>query len=96
MTQAGDEGLDCAALQQQIAANNQAAAELLHKDKQVEQANVAKNVGGVIPGLGLLLVASTDLSNEEQIKARALIDRDEQLKYLAARKGCPVTEGGNE
>jgi hypothetical protein len=35
-----------------------------------------------------LLVLSTDLSNQEQIMARALIDRDEQLRFLAKRKQC--------
>lgn len=88
MAQPGDENLSCPALKQQIAANRAAAAELLKKDKQVEEENVAKNVGGVIPGLGLLLIASTDLSNEEQVKARALIDRDERLAYLVRQKGC--------
>jgi hypothetical protein len=36
----------------------------------------------------LALVASTDLSNEEQVKARALADRIERLQYLAKQKGC--------
>lgn len=88
MAQAGDEAMDCAALNREIASNEVAAAAFLHKDKQVEQANTARNVGSVIPGLGLLLVMSTDLSNEEQIKARALIDRDERLRFLAKRKQC--------
>lgn len=88
MVQAGDETLDCAALARQIAANEDAAARFLHQDKKVEQANAARNVGSVIPGVGLFLVLSTDLSNEEQIKARALIDRDEQLHFLAKRKQC--------
>lgn len=90
MVQAGDETLDCAALARQIAANEEAAARFLHQDKKVEQANTARNVGSVIPGVGLFLVLSTDLSNEEQIKARALIDRDEQLHFLAKRKQCTL------
>ncbi|HEY2835089.1 MAG TPA: hypothetical protein VGI89_00875 [Rhizomicrobium sp.] len=88
MAQAGDEALDCAALGREIAENEKAAAIFIKQDKRVEQANTAKNVGGAIPGLGLFLVLSTDLSNEEQIKARALIDRDERLRFLAKRKGC--------
>lgn len=88
MAQQGDATMDCAALNGQIAQNEAAAAVFLHKDRQVEQANTAKGVGSVIPGLGLLLVLSTDLSNEEQIKARALIDRDEELRFLSKRKGC--------
>lgn len=90
MTQAGDEALDCAALAHELTANEAAAARFLHQDKKVENANTARNVGSVIPGVGLLLVLSTDLSNEEQIKARALIDRDEQLRFLAKRKQCTL------
>jgi len=88
MAQPGDEGLDCSALAHELAANEESAARFLHQDKKVEQANTARNVGSVIPGLGLLLVLSTDLSNEEQIKARALVDRDERLRFLVKRKQC--------
>ena len=88
MAQAGDEELDCTALGREIADNEQAAAAFIKQDKRVEQANTAKTVGGVIPGLGLILVLSTDLSNEEQIKARALIDRDERLRFLSKKRGC--------
>jgi hypothetical protein len=88
MAQPGDETLDCAALGRELAANEATAAILLHQDKKVEQLNTARNFGSVIPGLGLLLVMSTDLSNEEQIKARALVDRDERLRFLVKRKQC--------
>lgn len=88
MAQAGDEALDCATLDRQIADNEKAAAVFVKQDKRVEQANTAKTVGGVIPGLGLILVLSTDLSNEQQVKARALIDRDERLRFLSKQKGC--------
>ncbi len=88
MVQPGDETLNCEQLKQQIDANRVAAEDFVRKDKQVENANVAKNVGGVIPFIGILLVSSTDLSNEEQIKGRALVDRDEQLSYLFRQKGC--------
>lgn len=88
MAQPGDELLTCPELKQQLAANTVAAADFLHKDKNVERANVAKNVGSVIPGLGLLLVASTDLSNAEQIEARAILDRNERLTLLSKNRGC--------
>lgn len=88
MSQPGDENIDCPELKQQIADNRAAAAKYVRKDKQVENGNTAKTLGGAIPGLGILLVASMDLSNEEQVKARALIDRDERLTSLAKRKGC--------
>jgi len=88
MTQPGDEQLSCAELAQQIAANRASAEEFVKKDKQVDAANVAKNVGSVIPFLGLALMASTDLSESEQVKARALVDRDERLNDLSKRKNC--------
>lgn len=81
--------MDCAALKQQISQNEAAAEDFLRKDKQAENGNVAKTVvGAAIPVVGLLLAASYDLSNEEQVKARALVDRDERLRYLAKKKGC--------
>lgn len=88
MSQPGDDALTCDALNAQIAANSASQAAYEKKDKQVENANVAKGVGGAAPFVGPIIAASTDLSNEEQVKARALADRDEQLKYLAKRKGC--------
>jgi len=88
MTEAGDETLDCPALQQQIAENEAAARAFLVKDKQVERANTAKVVASAIPYLGILIAASTDMSNEERVKARALVDRNEWLTLLAKRKGC--------
>jgi hypothetical protein len=89
MTQAGDEALDCAALSHQIQENRGAAAALLQKDKQVESTNTAKVVAGALPYVGPLFTASTDLSNEEQVKARAISDRNDWLLYLARKKGCP-------
>jgi hypothetical protein len=88
MVQPGDDALSCAGVKQQIADDRTAQAEYQRKDKQVEAGNVAKNVGAVIPFVGIALVASTDLSNEEQVKARALADRIERLDYLSKQKGC--------
>lgn len=89
MSQAGDESLTCAEIAQELKINEADAEVLVRKDKRVMQGNVAKNVGAAaIPYVGLLLAASTDLSNAEQIQARALIDRNEQLNYLAKQKGC--------
>ena len=85
MTQAGDDQLSCAELHDQIAANQASASDLLHKDKEVENGNAAKIVAGaVVAPLSL----SADFSNEEQVKARALIDRNEKLTYLLQKKGC--------
>jgi len=88
MSQPGDDNLSCAELAKQLAANDADIQVFIRKDKQVAQNNVAKNVAGVIPGVGLLLVASTDLSNTEQVQARALIDRNQQLNFLEKQKGC--------
>ena len=89
MTQPGDDQLTCAALKQQIADNSAAEAKFQSADKEVEQANVAKGIGSAIPYVGIAIAGSTDLSNEEQVKARALADRNQQLAYLAKQKGCP-------
>lgn len=89
MTQGGDDKLSCVQIAQQIESNNASIEHFILKDKQVEQDNVARNVGGVIPIVGLFLVASTDLSNEEQVMARSVTDRNEHLVYLAKQKGCP-------
>lgn len=88
MSQSGDDQLSCADIDQQIKANEQAEAVLIGQDKKVEQTNVAKNVGAVIPYVGIALVASTDLSNSEQVRARALADRNQELSYLSSKKGC--------
>jgi hypothetical protein len=88
MSQPGDEALTCPQLNQQIADNGAAKISSERADKQVEQANIAKGVASAIPYAGILIAGTTDLSNEEQVKARALADRNEQLQYLAKQKGC--------
>jgi hypothetical protein len=88
MSQPGDSELTCPQIKQQIADNSAAEAKFQVADKQVEQGNVAKGIGSAIPVAGILIAGSTDLSNEEQVKARALADRNEQLQNLAKQKGC--------
>jgi hypothetical protein len=88
ISQPGDEQLSCDALKQQIADNSAAEAVYRRKDKQVESGNTAKTAGAAIPVAGLFIAGSIDLSNEEQVKARALADRIEQLQFLAKQKGC--------
>lgn len=88
MSQPGDDALTCAQLNQQIADNGAAKISSERADRQVENANIAKGVASAIPYVGIAIAGSTDLSNEEQVKARALADRNEQLHYLAKQKGC--------
>lgn len=89
MARAGDDQLSCPALIEQIKANRSAADEFLRRDKRVGQENVAKVVaGGIFVPMGLLLVASADLSSEDQVKARSIADRNERLIFLAKSKGC--------
>lgn len=88
MSQPGDAELGCADIEQQLKANHQAETELAGEDKQVAQTNVAKGVGSVVPGVGILLAASTDLSNSEQVRARALADRNQELEFLSTKRGC--------
>ena len=88
MVQPGDDALTCSDVKRQIADNIVAIGAFQRKDKQVENANIAKGVGSAIPYVGILVGASSDLSNEEQVNARALADRNERLENLAKQKGC--------
>jgi hypothetical protein len=89
MSQAGDDDLTCTQLNDQMTANQKSAADLLRQDRGVEVGNTVKiATGTVLAPIGILIALTADLSNEEQVKARALIDRDERLTYLAHAKGC--------
>jgi len=88
MSQPGDDALTCDQLGAQMAANGVSEADYRKQDKQVENGNIAKGIGSAAPFVGPIIAGSTDLSNEEQVKARSLADRNEQLKYLAKQKGC--------
>lgn len=88
ISQPGDDLLSCTDLQQQLATNRSAAETFLRDDKKVEAANTMKAIGGALPWVGIFISASEDLSNEEQIKGRALVDRDERLRFLVERKHC--------
>jgi len=89
MAQPGDDALTCGEIQKQMADNEAVEAQHRKADKDVEAGNIAKGVGSAIPYAGILIAASTDLSNEEQAKARALADRNERLAALAKQKNCP-------
>ena len=80
MTQSGDEQLTCLQIVGQIKTNRTAIADYLRKDKQVEQANTVF----VLIGPTFLV----DLSNEEQVKARSIADRNDRLVWLGRSKGC--------
>lgn len=88
MSQPGDESLACSDIRRQIADNAAAAAVFIKQDARVQNTNAVKTIGSALPWVGLLAMASNDLSNEEQIKARALIDREERLTQLAKHKNC--------
>jgi hypothetical protein len=85
MTQPGDDQLSCAQIDDEIKRNQTAANELFQRDESVETGNVAK---GVLLGGGLLSAGLMDLSNAEQVNARALVDRNERLRLLAKSNGC--------
>lgn len=86
MTQPGDDGLSCGEIRRQISANQDEAAVLLEKNQSVDRLNAAKVVGSIV--LSGWIALSIDLSREEQIKMRALADRNENLAHLAVKKGC--------
>jgi hypothetical protein len=91
MTQPGDDQLTCFQLSERIANNRTAVVTLVRADKKVADGNAAKVAISVVPIAGLLAIASVDLSNEEQIRARSVIDRNERLIILAHSKGCSET-----
>ena len=82
MSQPGDEQLTCTDLNDKIKANAATAAGLLSKDNQVKTGNVVKAVFGMV-GVSLM-----DWSDEEKVKARSMIDRNERLTELHRAKGC--------
>ena len=82
MSQPGDEQLTCADLNDKIKANAAAATGMLRKDEQVKTGNVVKLVFGIV-GVSLM-----DWSDEEKVKARSMIDRNERLTELHRAKGC--------
>jgi hypothetical protein len=88
MEQPGDDALSCAQIRQQIADNTTAEGKFARADRQVENGNTAKVVGSAVPIVGPLIVGSADLSNEEQVKFRALAGRNEHLAFIAKQKGC--------
>jgi hypothetical protein len=86
MTQPTDDRLTCSGIDQEMKTNQAAAAELLQKNNEVDQANAAKVVASVV--LSGWIAFTVDLSNEEKIKMRALADRNEALALLKTKKGC--------
>ncbi len=89
MVQPGDDAMGCAAIAAESEANRSRAAALLGQDAEVARGNVARGIATAIPFGGLAAAASMDLSNAEQVQARALLDRNQRLDLLARDKGCP-------
>jgi hypothetical protein len=88
MRRPGDESLTCAQLDQQIAADTEQATALEQADHQLENRNIA---AGVAMGLiGIPAAFMMDLSREEQIRYRSMLDRIETLRYLKDQKTCPA------
>ena len=90
MSQTGDDQWSCTELNIQLAANSKAASDLLQQHGATETANNTKGVASLVllGPIGLLIAMSADYSREEQVKARALIDRNERLTHLAKAKSC--------
>lgn len=86
MTQPGDAALSCTEIRSKIAAGQSEAADLFEKNQSVDRMNAAKVVGSIV--LSGWIALSLDLSREEQIKMRALADRNEYLAHLESKKGC--------
>lgn len=85
MAQPGDIDLSCDELETEMLRNAQEAAALAGTDDRIKQENDAKTVVGVIVAPVLLTV---DLSDAEQVRYRALWDRNENLGRLRREKEC--------
>ncbi len=91
MAQPGDDRLTCLQLAAGIADNRATVVTLTRADRQVTDGNAAKVAISAVPIAGLLAIASIDFSNEEQVRARFITDRNEYLIFLAHSKGCGKT-----
>jgi hypothetical protein len=91
MAQPGDDQLSCRELFERITGNRTSVQKFAIVDRKVEDGNVAKTAISVVPIVGILSIASIDLSNKEQITARSLEDRNDHLSALARSKGCGET-----
>lgn len=80
ISQPGDSAMDCAALDAAFVHANATAASYAKRDADLETKNV---VGAIIIG-----APGIDLTREEQIQARAWVDRARYLSQLKSRKGC--------
>lgn len=86
VSQAGDQQLECAQLAE------------MQLQNRLEAARLAKLDEGVALGNAIAMTLSrawfwpaifgVDMSDAEQIEARALQDRNRRLQEIAARKGC--------
>jgi hypothetical protein len=85
MSQQGDEALSCPQLDDQIHKNQLAAVQFLQQAKAVESDNDTYKVASIFVSLAAIGV---DLSDNDQIKARSLEDRNDYLLYLRTEKKC--------
>jgi hypothetical protein len=89
ISQPGDATLTCAGIDTARRDNALRAAELLKRDREVESANTGKMIAAVV--FSGWIAMSIDLSREEQITMRSLLDRNTRLDDLARENGCPAT-----
>ena len=92
ISQAGDGALDCEMIREIQLENRQVAAKLVKLNEGVAIGNaiaVAINKVWFWPG-----IFGVDLSDAEEIEARALFDRNRRLEELASAKNCPEPSGG--
>lgn len=80
LSQPGDAEMTCAALEREIEATAARAAEMARLDRDLERRNV---VGAILFG-----APAIDLTREEQIQYRALVDRTRHLSQMKARRPC--------
>lgn len=86
ISQPGDAELTCEQMAEEIARNEAEALRLAEADKKVVESNIGAGVAGTLIFWPALL--ATDLSNAEQIRLRALRDRNANLERLRGARGC--------
>lgn len=87
VSQAGDAALDCEMIRELQIRNRAEAARLAKLDEGVALGNAIAMT--ISQAWFWPAVLGVDLSDAEQIEARALKDRNRRLEEIAQREGCP-------
>jgi hypothetical protein len=89
MSQAADDRMTCTEIAQEISRNQASAVAFVQQKQGTDAANAAKVASSLLlPGVGIGISLTIDLSDEEQIMLQSLKDRNEALVYIQDKKHC--------